>query len=111
MGWALCQTFILVGSGFIAAFCVEATAVLIDRLNTEGGILAAIDEVPKFIRRNTKMAGKFGTMQRRDISEYPAEGIREALTNALAHANYEVIGSRIFVAIYDNRQGHLMKIV
>jgi predicted HTH transcriptional regulator len=42
-------------------------------------------------------------MRRRDISEYPLEGIREALINAIAHANYEVTGSRIFIAIYDNR--------
>ncbi len=75
----------------------------IDRLNIKGGILAAIDEVPKFIRRNTKMAGKFGDMRRRDIPEYPVEGIREALTNAIAHANYEITGSRIFIALYDDR--------
>lgn len=86
-----------------ARFKGTSRSEFIDRLNIEGGILAAIDEVPKFIRRNTKMAGKFGDMRRRDIPEYPTEGIREALTNAIAHANYEVTGSRIFVAIYDDR--------
>lgn len=86
-----------------ARFKGTSRAEFIDRLNVDGGILAAIDEVPKFIRRNTKMAGKFGEMRRLDIPEYPTEGIREALTNAIAHANYEVSGSRIFVAIYDDR--------
>ncbi len=86
-----------------ARFKGTSRSEFIDRLNIEDGILAAIDEVPKFIRRNTKMAGKFGAMRRRDIPEYPTEGIREALTNAIAHANYEVTGSRIFVAIYDDR--------
>ncbi len=86
-----------------ARFKGSSRSEFIDRLNIDGGILAAIDEVPKFIRRNTKMAGKFGEMRRRDIPEYPVEGIREALTNALAHANYEISGSRIFVAIYDDR--------
>jgi ATP-dependent DNA helicase RecG len=86
-----------------ARFQGSSRSEFIDRLNIEGGILAAIDEVPKFIRRNTKMAGKFGNMKRRDISEYPAEGIREALINALVHANYEISGSRIFIAIYDDR--------
>ena len=85
-----------------ARFKGTSRAEFIDRLNIEGSILTAIDEVPKFIRRNTKMAGKFGGMRRQDIAEYPIEGIREALTNAIAHANYEVTGSRIFVAIYDN---------
>ena len=86
-----------------ARFKGISRAEFIDRLNIEGGVLNAIEEVPKFIRRNTKMAGKFGGMKRRDIPEYPVEGIREALTNAIAHANYEVNGSRIFIAIYDDR--------
>lgn len=42
-------------------------------------------------------------MKRRDIPEYPVDGIREALTNALVHANYETSGTRIFIAIYDDK--------
>ncbi|MBS0350555.1 MAG: putative DNA binding domain-containing protein [Proteobacteria bacterium] len=86
-----------------ARFAGTSRAEFIDRFNVEGSILHAIDEVPKFIRRNTRMAGKFGGMQRKDIAEYPMGGIREALTNALVHANYEISGTRIFVAIYDDR--------
>lgn len=86
-----------------ARFAGTTRAEFIDRLNIEGSILRAINEVPKFIRRNTKMAGKFGAMKRRDIPEYPVDGVREALTNALVHANYEVSGTRIFVAIYDDK--------
>lgn len=78
-------------------------AEFIDRLDIEGSILNAIDEVPKFIRRNTKMAGKFGAMRRKDIPEYPMDAIRETLTNALVHANYEILGTRIFVAIYEDK--------
>lgn len=86
-----------------ARFAGNTRAEFIDRLNIEACILHAIDEVPKFIRRNTKMAGKFGAMQRRDIAEYSVNAIREALTNALVHANYEIPGSRIFVAVYDDK--------
>lgn len=86
-----------------ARFAGTTRAEFIDRLNVEGGIIEAIDEVPKFIRRNTRMAGKFGAMQRRDIPEYPIDGIREALTNAFVHANYEISGTRIFVAVYDDK--------
>jgi ATP-dependent DNA helicase RecG len=50
------------------------------------GILAALTEVPKFIRRNTRMARKFDNgMRRQDIPEYPDKALREALTNALVH--------------------------
>ena len=86
-----------------ARFAGSTRAEFIDRLEIEGGILAAIDEVPKFIRRNTKMAGKFGAMRRQDIPEYPIDGIREALTNSLVHANFEISGTRIFVAIYSDK--------
>ena len=86
-----------------ARFAGTTRAEFIDRLDVEGGILAAIDEVPKFIRRNTKMAGKFGAMRRQDIPEYPVDGIREALTNCLVHANYEITGTRFFIAIYDDK--------
>jgi ATP-dependent DNA helicase RecG len=76
----------------------------IDQLNIQGSILQAIEEVSKFIRRNTKMSSEFtGAMTRKDIHEYPTAGIREALINALVHANYEILGTRIFIAIYDNR--------
>jgi ATP-dependent DNA helicase RecG len=86
-----------------ARFAGTTRAEFIDRLEIEGSILSAIDEVPKFIRRNTKMAGKFGAMRRQDISEYPTDGIREALINALVHANYEIAGTRFFIAIYDDK--------
>jgi ATP-dependent DNA helicase RecG len=68
-----------------ARFKGVSRSEFIDRLNIEGGVLSAIEEVLKFIRRNTRMAGKFGEMRRRDIAEYLPEGIREVLTNAIAH--------------------------
>lgn len=86
-----------------ARFAGTTRAEFIDRLEIEGSILSAIDEVPKFIRRNTKMAGKFGAMRRQDIPEYPVDGIREALINSLVHANYEITGTRFFIAIYDDK--------
>jgi len=86
-----------------ARFAGTTKSEFIDRLDIEGGILAAIDEVPKFIRRNTRMAAKIESMYRQDIPEYPVVAVREALINALAHANYEVTGTRFFVAIFDDR--------
>ena len=86
-----------------ARFAGTSRAEFIDQVDIQGTILNAIEEVPKFIRRNTRMAGKFGQMRRKDIPEYPTEGIREALVNALAHANYEVSGTRVFISIYDDR--------
>lgn len=55
----------------------------IDRMDIAGSVLNAIDEVPHFIRRNTRLAAKIENMHRQDIPEYPELAIREVLVNAL----------------------------
>ena len=75
----------------------------LDRLDIEGTVLDALEEIPKFIRRNTRMAAKIVTMRRQDIPEYPEIALREVLVNAVAHADYSLSGMPIRVAIYSNR--------
>lgn len=62
-------------------FADTTKAEFIDRIDIDGGLLTAIEEVPKFIRRNTRMAAEIKTMKRKDIPEYPTAAIREALIN------------------------------
>ena len=75
----------------------------IDRMDIAGSMLNAIDEVPHFIRRNTRLAAKIENMHRRDIPEYPELAIREVLVNAIGHADYSLRGMRILIAIYADR--------
>ena len=75
----------------------------LDRLDIEGTVLEALEETPKFIRRNTRMAARIVTMRRQDIPEYPDIALREVLVNAVAHADYSLTGMRIRVAIYADR--------
>jgi ATP-dependent DNA helicase RecG len=75
----------------------------LDRLDIEGTVLDALEDTPKFIRRNTRLAAKIATMRRQDISEYPEIALREVLVNAVAHADYALSGMPIRVAIYANR--------
>lgn len=86
-----------------ARFAGTEKVDFIDRLDIEGGILAAVEEVPKFIRRNTRMAAEIKDIKRKDIPEYPAVAVREALLNALMHADYACRGSRILVAVFADR--------
>ena len=74
----------------------------IDRQDMNG-LLDALVDVPKFIARNTRLASRIEGMQRQDIPEYPAVAIREALVNAVAHADYAATGMRIFVSIFSDR--------
>ena len=75
----------------------------IDRIDIAGSVLNAIDEVPRFIRRNTRLAAKIENIHRQDIPEYPELAIREILVNAIGHADYSLSGMRILVGIYADR--------
>ncbi len=86
-----------------ARFLTEDKTDILDRFEIEGTILDAVDEVPKFISRNTRLAANFQEIRRKDIPEYPPLAIREALINALAHADYSIKGSHIQIGIFENR--------
>ena len=75
----------------------------IDRLDIEGGILDAVKDVPKFIRRNTRLFSKIESFKREDIPAFPEVAVREVLVNALAHADYSLTGMRILVSIFSDR--------
>lgn len=75
----------------------------LDRLDIEGTVLEALEEAPKFIRRNTRLAARIVSMRRQDIPEYPEVALREVLVNAVAHADYSLGGMPIRVAIYSDR--------
>ena len=75
----------------------------LDRADMEGTVLDAIDKVPRFIRRNTRLAGRIKSMRRQDLAEYPAVALREALVNAVVHTDYTLRGMQTMVAIYADR--------
>jgi predicted HTH transcriptional regulator len=86
-----------------ARFAGSDKAEFIDRLDFEGTVLDALEDVPHFIRRNTRMAARIEGMRRRDIPEYPSIALREALVNAVAHTDYSLTGMQIMVAVFADR--------
>ncbi len=76
---------------------------ILDQLDIDIYLPLALEEAIKFIRRNTTMRAEIKTLVRKDIPEYPHIAIREALTNAVLHADYAVRGVYISVAIFDDR--------
>ncbi|MEI6242772.1 MAG: RNA-binding domain-containing protein [Chlamydiota bacterium] len=54
-----------------ARFIGNDKTKLLDRYEIEGTILKAVDEVPKFINRNTRLTGEIKEIRRKDIREYP----------------------------------------
>jgi ATP-dependent DNA helicase RecG len=63
----------------------------------------AISEVLAFIKRNLARAMYIGEVRRVDRYEIPLTAIREAVINAVVHADYSLRGSPIRVALYVDR--------
>jgi ATP-dependent DNA helicase RecG len=68
-------------------------------------ILQAIEQVERFIARNTRRAEPIrrGELRRDQLPEYGPTMIRELLVNAIAHADYAASGETVKVYIFDDR--------
>jgi ATP-dependent DNA helicase RecG len=75
----------------------------IDHLDIKSPLPIAIDEALAFIRRNTSMKAVIRSPRREDIPQYPTEAVREAVINAILHADYSTMRSAIQIAIFDDR--------
>jgi len=75
----------------------------LDRQELDSGLFGALEQVPRFIARNTRLAAKIEAIRRQDIPEYPVVAVREVLVNALAHRDYAISGMKIQVAIFSDR--------
>ena len=76
---------------------------IIDTATFEGPPLAELDHVMQFIRRHTSNAITIEGLARTEQPEYPLQAVREALVNAVAHADYSQLGAPIRVSIFADR--------
>ena len=56
-----------------------------------------------FLFRNLRLSGEVKGLLREEKLEIPVEALREALTNALCHRQYERTDGCVSLAIYDDR--------
>lgn len=76
---------------------------LIDHAELREYPILAIDDAIRFVERNTRMGAEFGRLKRRDIPSVPPAALREALVNAVAHADYSQRGAPIRIAVFEDR--------
>ena len=62
-----------------------------------------VDRGWDFIRRNTTPTSWLEGAQRHDRWEYPEDGVREVLVNALVHRDYSIAGTDIMLSIFSDR--------
>ncbi len=87
----------------VARFLGTDMATFLDQADVTGTIPQMIDEAEKFVARNTRHGIRIVGFQHVNVYEYPVEAIREAITNALCHRDWGLIGQQVRVAIFDDR--------
>jgi predicted HTH transcriptional regulator len=74
-----------------------------DHEDIRGPMPAAVDRAIAFIDRNTRHPMRVVGLNRIRLDEYPVEGLREALVNAVAHRQYEDAGRKILLEVFADR--------
>jgi ATP-dependent DNA helicase RecG len=86
-----------------ARFLGDDKDTLLDRADIEIYLPLALEEAIKFIQRNTSLSSEIKELGRKDIPQYPLVALREAIVNAIVHADYAMKGVYISIAIFDER--------
>lgn len=84
----------------------DIASPIVDRMDSEGPALRAIEQAEAFLRRNLRVARLLldrGThFEEQDVPEYPLAAAHEAVANAVAHRDYAV-PTQVYVRLYDDR--------
>ncbi len=75
----------------------------IDAKDFTGPLIDQIDMALEFIERHTTLRWEIHATRRENWWEYPMDALREAVTNAVVHADFSRTDSPIRVAVYDDR--------
>jgi predicted HTH transcriptional regulator len=97
------RTFFPDGIIKCGCFSGKTKTHIIDQQEIDSVLPIAVDEVISFIERHTATRSEIGKVRRVDIAQYPPIVVREAIINAIVHADYSVAGSSIQVAIFSDR--------
>lgn len=74
-----------------------------DHEDIRGPMSLAIERAIAFIDRNTRHPMRIVGLNRVRLDEYPVDGLREALVNAVAHRQYEDAGRKILLEVFADR--------
>ncbi len=75
----------------------------IDNQRVDGNFFDLLDAGMSFFLKHLNMSGKIVGFTRQESLEIPATALREALTNALCHRQWEKHNLTIGISIYDDR--------
>ena len=78
-------------------------AVILDHADIRTPLVGAVEEAVAFVEKHALHGVAIGRLRHRERSNLPPVAVREAVVNAVAHADYSQRGAPIRVAIFDDR--------
>ncbi len=96
------QRFFLQAETRCARFKGTEPLEFIDMKVFKGNVISQRDDAVEFVKEHIKLHAKIVGTERVETWEYPIEAIREGISNAICHRDYE-IHSNVQVRIFDDR--------
>jgi ATP-dependent DNA helicase RecG len=75
-----------------------------DHSDLRSHLLHAVEDAIAFVHKYIKHGAEIGAVRRTERWELPPVAVREAIINAVVHADYSQRGSPIRIAIFDDRR-------
>jgi ATP-dependent DNA helicase RecG len=76
---------------------------ILDSTEVRSYLPAAADEAIAFLRKHMTREAVIGAVKRSDLWTFPVVAVREAVINAIVHADYAQHGAPIRIALFDDR--------
>jgi ATP-dependent DNA helicase RecG len=81
----------------------DVDGIIADRKEVFGTLDKLIEDTARFVTNNMRVQGRIDGLYRADVPEYPLVAVREAITNAVAHRDYSIMGQKVTVRMFDDR--------
>lgn len=76
---------------------------IFDQQDIHAHLPDTVAQIELFLKKHAYKTARFGAMQREDVWSIPLVMLREAIVNALIHADYAQRGTPIRIAFFDDR--------
>lgn len=87
----------------VGRFAGTDKSTILDQSQLRMPLVSAIESAVAFIEKHSTRGASIGRVKRLDQWNLPPAAVREAITNAVVHADYSQQGVPIRIAIYDDR--------
>ena len=87
----------------VGRFAGDDRRRIVDSAEIRAYLPGAVAEVVSFLQKHMTREAVIGPVRRTDLWTYPVVAVREAIINAIVHADYAQRGAPIRVALFDDR--------